>query len=347
MKALFLGLGSIGQRHLRNLKKLMPDIEVHAVRRARNVPLLDDKNQVIGGVNALREAYKITEHELLDDALNESPDLVFVTNPSNQHSADTKHVLINSNAIVFVEKPVSHDLAELAELIDIEKQGRKRVMVGFQMRFNPLLQHVKRILNASEIGNVISASFVNSEYMPGWHPYEDYRKSYAARGDLAGGAILTQIHDFDYASWLLGNPCSLYAVGGKLSKLEIDVEDSVNILMRSCAAVSQQPAPINISLDYLGNPANKSFRIIGDAGQIVGDLLTGKLNIFKFAEPTKSIYDYSSFQRNDMFISQLKAFLAFASNGTPPPVGLEESQLSLRLALLSKQSMQKNQMISI
>jgi len=347
MKALFLGLGSIGQRHLRNLKQLKPDVEVHAVRRARTTPLLDDNNQVIGGVNALGEAYQIIEHEFLDDALNVSPDLVFVTNPSNQHSGDTKHILLNSNAIVFVEKPVSHDLTELAELIDIEKHGRKRVMVGFQLRFNPLLQHVKRILDASVIGNVVSASFINSEYMPGWHPYEDYRNSYAARGDLAGGALLTQIHDFDYATWLLGSPGSLYAVGGKLSNLEIDVEDSVNILMSRCSAGCEQPAPVNISLDYLGNPANKSFKIIGDLGQIVGDLLTGSLTLFKLTEPSKSIYDYSSFQRNDMFINQLRAFLAFASDGTPPPVGLEEAQLSLRLALLSRQSMQKNEMFLV
>ena len=47
MKALFVGLGSIGQRHLRNLNKLRPDIELIAVRSSRSAPVLSNTNQII------------------------------------------------------------------------------------------------------------------------------------------------------------------------------------------------------------------------------------------------------------------------------------------------------------
>ena len=105
--------------------------------------------------------------------------------------------------------------------------------MGFQFRFHPLLKTVKKMLLKKEIGNVVSASFVNGEYLPNWHKYENYSSSYASKKVLGGGCILTQIHEIDYAIWLLGKPNTLFAVGDNLSKLKIDVEDSTQILLNN------------------------------------------------------------------------------------------------------------------
>ena len=70
MKALFIGLGSIGQRHLRNLRKLAGDsVEVIAYRAKRQVPVLNDKFQVDENAN-LAETYNVREFDDLDEALN-------------------------------------------------------------------------------------------------------------------------------------------------------------------------------------------------------------------------------------------------------------------------------------
>ena len=61
--------------------------------------------------------------------------------------------------------------------------------------------------------------------MPDWHKYEDYRKSYALRSDLGGGAIATQIHEIDILFYLLGDLEVLSAIGGNTETLDIDVED--------------------------------------------------------------------------------------------------------------------------
>ena len=90
--------------------------------------------------------------------------------------------------------------------------------------------------------------------MPGWHPYEDYRALYAARADLGGGVVLSQIHEFDYLYALFGLPRRLFAIGGHLSHLEIDVEDVASTLMEF--NVDGHILPVHLQQDYLQRPAS-------------------------------------------------------------------------------------------
>jgi len=331
VKVLFVGLGSIGQRHLRNLKKLKPDVELMAVRSTRSVPVLSNTNQVVENVS-IKNQYGIAEFDSLDDALNHNPDMVFVTNPTSMH-IDVATKALESGAFVFMEKPISHDYDGVEELVKAEeRQNKKKVLVGYQFRFNPALQLVKKTLKDNSIGNIISAQLVNGEYMPGWHPYEDYRLSYAARKDLGGGALVTQIHDFDYAMWLFGQPENLFSVGGHLSDLEIDVEDSAQVLME-CSGV-----PITIQLDYLRWPPRRTIDIVGDRGSIQCNLTTMEVIINNRVSDSVEKYDFPDFDRNNLFLDEMKNFLAFVAGDEEPVVSLKEGVVSLRVALAAKKS---------
>ena len=107
MKSLFVGLGSI-KRHLRNLKTLLPEAEIFAYRNSRNVPFLDENNNVIENRD-ISDFYKIREFNSLKEALMEKPEMVFITNPSVFH-AEVAIEAIKSGAFVFVEKPLSTDM---------------------------------------------------------------------------------------------------------------------------------------------------------------------------------------------------------------------------------------------
>ena len=84
-KVLFAGLGSIGQRHLRNLRALMgQDVEVLAYRsRGQSAVLNPDMTVQRNAV--LETTYGVRSFTNLDDALSERPDAVFVTNPNTLH----------------------------------------------------------------------------------------------------------------------------------------------------------------------------------------------------------------------------------------------------------------------
>ena len=320
MKALFVGLGSIGQRHLRNLKEL------------------DSKNNPIKDKNLLKH-YSIKEIPTLKEALEEKPDMVFVTNPSMYHCKVAKEALI-SGAYVFIEKPLSSDIESAEEILNLEKKHKRKLcMIGFQYRFNPTLIKLKEILETNTIGKLITGQIVNGEYLPYWHPYEDYRKGYAARKDLGGGALLTQIHDFDYSIYLFGLPLRLFSMGGKLSSLEIDVEDCVNV--SSYFEYKKSKLLINLSLDYISWPSRRYINLFGEDGSIHCDLNSNILEIKKRKTNEFLKFDFSKISRNEIFLAEIKNFISFVQGKESPKVDLEEGFKSLRFALAAKDSLYK------
>jgi len=220
VKFLIAGLGSIGRRHLRNLRALgQEDIILYRTHQAT----LPDAE--------LGDLPTFTELSL---ALAEKPVGVIVANPTALH-LEVAIAAAKAGAALLIEKPVSDGLAGLGELQSALIRSSKPAMVGFHFRFHPVLNQVKALLESGQLGKPLSARVNWGEYLPGWHPWEDYRRSYAARADLGGGVVNTLSHPLDYLRWLLGEVESVSAWTGKLSALELDVEDHADILIHFAA----------------------------------------------------------------------------------------------------------------
>ncbi len=91
-----------------------------------------------------------------------------------------------AGAHLLIEKPIAPTLEEIPALAAALEANEKQVLVGFHFRQHPVLKQIKSILDSGELGRVYSAH-AHWEYLPAWHPWEDYRRSYAARKDLGGG----------------------------------------------------------------------------------------------------------------------------------------------------------------
>ena len=196
MKFLIAGLGSIGRRHFRNLLTLGErDIILY---RTHQATLPDDE---LAGFPV--------ETDLLS-ALSHHPDAVIISNPTALH-LDIAIPAAQSGCYILLEKPVSHSMTRLGELEHAIQLNKLKVLVGFQFRFHPGLQKVKQLLDTGSIGDLLSARAHWGEYLPNWHPWEDYKLGYAARSDLGGGVVLTLSHPLDYLRWFLGDVESLWA----------------------------------------------------------------------------------------------------------------------------------------
>ena len=212
MKVLFIGLGSIGQRHLRNLVTLKKDIEIYAYRNSRSVPLLSKNNEVIKDIT-LRDFFNLKELSSIEEGLRIEPNLIFICNPSNMH-IETLIKVLNSNAYIFIEKPLSHNHNKIEEIIKKEKyKNQNRIYIGYQFRFHPCVIKTKEYLENGYLGNIVNSNLVHGEYLPDWHKYENYKNSYAAKKELGGGALLTLIHEFDMIINFFSMPKKLFAIG--------------------------------------------------------------------------------------------------------------------------------------
>jgi predicted dehydrogenase len=208
--------------------------------------------------------------------------------------------------------------------------------VGYQWRFHPLLLALKSWLETKPFGRLVAVRAAFGEYLPGWHPYEDYRQSYAARRDLGGGVLLTQIHDFDYLGWLLGWPDQVFSLGGHLSHLEIGVEDVASTLLR--CVVDGRRIPVHVHQDYLQKPAVRGCELIAEHGRVDIDLAKACLRAWDASGHCVREEDFSQFARNEMFLAEVRHFLNCLRGEEQPLVPAKEGARSLAVALAAQQS---------
>jgi predicted dehydrogenase len=344
MKILFCGLGSIGQRHVRNLRTLLGEtVEILAYRSRGHSPVLNPDMTAQEGVT-LEKAYRIRSFCDLNEALAQQPDAVFVTNPNSLH-LPVALAAARAGCHLFIEKPLSHSLDGIDELIEIVQRKKLVAFVAYQFRFHPGLRLMKTVIEQGRLGRLSAAHVVNGEYLPDWHPYEDYRQSHAARREQGGGCLSIQTHELDYALWLFGMPSHVYAVGGHLSRLEVDVEDSVSILLR--CQQQGRPLPVHIHLDYLQRPPQRVCEVIGDAGKARYDYYANTVELHDAFEKTAEFRRFDDFDRNQMFVDELKHFLSCLRGDESPLVDLQEGTRSLKISLAAIESLQSGEAATV
>lgn len=306
MKILILGLGSIGKRHVKNLKML----GYHDLIAFRSQPVkmefCDENN--------------IQEYFNLDEAINEKPDVVFLTNPTSLHVPEALKVLENLSAHLFFEKPLSNSLEGVNILRGMVNEKDIIAMVGYNMRFHPLLRKIKKVLINESLGEVVGYRSINGEFLPNWHPWEDYKKGYSARDDLGGGALLTLSHEIDMAIWYFGSVTeAIGLVSNKQVLATTSDECSILNLKHENNVIG------SIFLDYLQDPPKRTLEIIAEKGKIFWDYYGNSMTIFDSINKQETVFQTpTNFERNDMYVEELKHFLKCIKNNEKPMITLDD-----------------------
>ncbi len=334
MKFLITGLGSIGQRHYRNLKQLNAgEIIVYRSQKGSNKDFVDKFSQ---------EHNPKVFHDL-DEALAQKPDAVVVTNPTALH-LETARRAMEAGAHVFLEKPLSHNLEGVAELIKLAEKKNLVGYVGYNFRFHPLLIQMKKWLDGGKIGEVLSAHAEIGEYLPDWHSWEDYLKTYAARADLGGGVILTQSHDIDYLYWFFGMPKLVSAFENKGSELKIEVDSITDAIFQFKSGVTA-----SLHMDYVKRPPKRRFEIVGSKGRMIWDYQDKTLLLIPFESGSQSeiIKEPAEFERNLMFLDETKQFIRCVEGKETPLIDLGQGADVLKIAMAMKDSIKDGKVIQL
>lgn len=344
MKFLVAGLGGIGQRHTRNIRTLLgAGAEVIAFRTRRQQHVLTDRLTIEPDAE-LEERYDIRAVGSLEEGLAESPDAVLVTNPTALH-IDVAQKAADAGCAIFMEKPISHTWDGVERLLETVREKQIVTLVGYQLRWHPAFQLVRRVLDEGNLGDLLSARFWVGEYLPAWHTYEDYRQMYASRRDLGGGVILSQIHEMDLIYWYFGLPRSVYTLGGKLSDLEIDVEDTASSLIE-CRR-DGRPLPVHLAQDYVQRPPSRGCEIVGTRGRLSVDLPGACAIVTDAASGKSERHEFSDFQRNELFLQEMRQFIAAVRGEERSPLTLKDGAQSLRMALAALESLDTGRVINL
>ena len=317
---LICGLGSIGRRHLRHFRAAGVG-RIDAYRTGRST-LADDGQPAPDRV-----------FHSLPDALAERPSAVVVTNPTALH-VPTALEAVRAGCDVLIEKPLSHEL-EGCDLLIAEVRRLDRVgAVANNLRFHPTLALMREwAAGAGPLGAPVAARAHFGAYLPAWHPWEDYRTSYAARADLGGGAALTSIHETDYCTWLFGTVRRAAGMQAGAHPLGTNVDEVSALLLAHESGVLS-----TITLSLAQRPPSRTLEIVFERGRVECDLAAATWRAWDHDGRASSGGPPAGFDIDHTYRLQAEAFLRAVRREAPVTVSLEEGRAAVRAALTVKET---------
>ncbi len=325
MNILITGGGSIGRRHLQNLKKIGYD-QIWVLKRK------DDQK--------FEEEHKVKVITSFEEAKKMNFDCLFVATPTSLHNESLRFAK-EQGLHILMEKPLIHDEDGLKEAKEILASYNKVFFIGFMLRFHPLVMKVKDILESKKLGEVFSARFEFGSFLPYWHPWEDYKISYASRKELGGGVINTITHELDLIQYFFGHPKSIYCQASNFRRLDIEVEEN-------CEAIFEfENKVVSLHLDYLQKDYDRNIKILCENGKIIWNWHENQIKIF-LHESDPEIIELKDFDVNQLYINELKSFFQLINdNHLKHSLDADHAILNTKLMLEMHQSSQLNKKILI
>lgn len=289
MKFLVVGGGSAGKRHLKNLLFLGQQVVVCE-------PLEDRAREIAG-------QFKVPVVHQLKDAFKERYDAALIANPNTQHLPSALEAA-QQGCHLFIEKPLSHSLDGVDELIALTEQRKLKTLLGCNWKFHKSFQRMKRMIDEGEIGKILSFSITAGWYLPDWHPWEDYRKNYSANKSMGGG-ILLDSHEFDYLQWFLGPIKELACFSGTYSSLDIDTEDIATAILKLEGGVVG-----SLHIDYIQHPNRRTYHFYSERGAIEWSFQEKRIKVISPKEEKwRTIDEDPAYEFNEMYVEEMRHFI--------------------------------------
>lgn len=282
-----IGLGSIGQRHIRNLRQLFPQASIYAVSAS-------GRQQHASAVNVPI----VSEAELIANA----PDFVIVAAPASLHLHFARAFLPH-NIPLLLEKPLCVSASEAQQFSALIQQYPNAIIgVAYCLRYLESALKMQQLLQHNTIGHIYNIIAQVGQFLPHWRPAIDYRHSVSAQSALGGGALLELSHELDYLQWMFGPLTLCYAVNRQSGLLQIDVEDLSDMLFKTPTGTTAY-----VHLDFIQQQPHRHCSIIGAEGRLDWDLIANRITLTRQDEHY-IIYDEPAYDKNTMYISMLQAF---------------------------------------
>jgi len=291
-RVLVVGFGSIGQRHLRLVRELLPNADIRILCRTAVEPVPCLANGCFSSI---------------DEAIGFAPHIAVLANPAPFH-APVGESLARMGCHLLVEKPLADCSAEALKLTQACSSAGSILQVGYNLRFLPSLRHFKTVLDERRMGNVWSVRCEVGQYLPSWRLGTDYRQGVSAQRALGGGVLLELSHEIDYLHWLFGDVDWVGAVLGKQSDLEIDVEDTAHLTL-GFAPRDGMRTIASLSMDFIRHDTIRLCSVIGTHGTLRWNGVANLVEFFDSREQSWQVLFSESPELDLSYRAQWRAFL--------------------------------------
>jgi predicted dehydrogenase len=216
------------------------------------------------------------------------------------------------------------------ELLAEAAQRRRILCVAYNLRCHPGLARLREIVQSGGIGRPLHGRAAMGEYLPDWHPREDYRLGYSARRELGGGPVLTLSHELDALCWVLGQPRRIAGMTVRASALEIDTEDTAELVIQFASG-----ALGSVHVDYVRRAPRRLLEVTGDEGIVRWEYDANRL--LRYAPGSREWRTEEGdpkFVRNTMYLAELWQFARWVEgDGQGPLADGQQGAAILGLAL--------------
>lgn len=324
MKFLIVGLGSMGKRRVRNLQYLKAgDIIGFDVRQDRT--------------KEVEEKYKIRIFTDFDDAMAENPDALVISTPPDLHTKYAR-IAATNNKHFFTEASVVEE--GIDELVVLCKNKQIVAAPSCTMRFNPSIRKIKEIIDSGVIGKPLAFAYHSGQYLPDWHPWEDYRKFYVAKRETGAAREIVSF-ELVWLTWIFGAIDIISCFDEKVSKLDVDIDDLYQIMMKFKNGVNGY-----MQIDVISRVPDRSCKIFSEEGVIFWNWGEGvKVYTAKDKQwnnyPEKSgtsVEGYSEKIKEEPYIEEMNSFIRAIRKEGKYPYTLEEDKSVLELLYATEKS---------
>ena len=275
----------------------------------------------------------------LKEAIDFGINAAIVATPASLH-VEQAETLLNAGVHVLIEKPISNTYSNLKKLLIVDQKSISLSLIGYCLRFDPGAKRFKELLSSSKIGKILHVKIDCGSFLPQWRPKQNYSKSVSAIKNFGGGALLELSHEIDYARWFFGEIDGVYSSLRNSGTLNINVEDSAEIIFDTSAGF-----PIAMHLDFNSRKSRRTCQVFTSKGDLIWDYISNNI----VWSPINGIEKNENFKHNKdiMYEKQLEHFFNCIEAREEPLISIRDGAEVLKLIDAAKISNKSGKKVQI